>query len=283
MSTLPEITERICQSIAVHDYENARRLALQAAVKMGTPRMEKIQNWFKSGMLVQMPINSKYWYITEEKRSPWVSNAVNSKIGDWLNELEHAEALIDAGEKILPLLLVGETRCGKTSTLCALANNRGFQVRRMSIAEIFTGYMGETAKAIKKSFDEIRIAAQHTTKILWLIDEIDGVAQKRSAGTSASQEQANAIATLLTELESLPPKVSLVATSNMIDTVDLAVLGRFNIIEFPKWNELTMDEKKDFAKSHQSDSAFNLNSYAEVVKQARTERIKKIIQTNNKG
>jgi AAA+ superfamily predicted ATPase len=189
-------------------------------------------------------------------------------------ELQHAEALIAAGERVLPLLLVGETRCGKTSLLCSIANRLGLTVYRLSLATVVGGYVGDAANKLHAALDEARMSGP----ALWLIDEIDGVAMHRCRGDGAAQERAHAVAAMLAEIESLPPGFMLAATSNTRDLIDDAVLARFSVVEFPKWTDLPNYDKQAFAVSHGSPNAF-AKSYAECVQYCRKARVAKILES----
>jgi hypothetical protein len=111
---------------------------------------------------------------------------------------------------------------------------------------------------------------------LWLIDEIEGATPYRRGGSGGEQERSSAVATILTELDNLPPSVILAATSNTAELIDKAVLGRFRVVEFPSWEALPAGERMAFAKSHGWTSAGGA-SYADVVKAARHERVRDLI------
>jgi hypothetical protein len=69
----------------------------------------------------------------------------------------------------------------------------------------------------------------------------------------------------------------LVATTNEIDILDKAMLARFQVVQFPRWEELTDGERRSFAKSHGHEDAHVAGSYAEVVQRARAVRVQRII------
>lgn len=272
MSTLPEITESLATAFAKGDLSHARSLCFMAASKMGGERGERIQKALKWGQ--ENEVKLKHWNVVNEVRSPWVHDKVSQALEQWLNEAKHSEALLAAGEKVMPLLLTGETRCGKTSSLCAIAQKLGLEVRRMSLASVTHSFMGESTKLMKAAFEEARVFSDKPR--LWLVDEIDGVAQKRLGGQAAEQERASAVSSLLTEVESLPPWVMLAATSNTSELIDPAVLSRFTVVGFPKWAELAVAERWAFADSH-GNRVFGGESYSEVVQKARTQRVAEII------
>lgn len=272
MSTLPEITEALCRAVAMRDLAQARRLSFLAADKMGPPRGDKIRRAFEhEGPEPKL----KRWVRVKEPRSPWTPPAVEELIAGWLREAQHAPLLAAHGERVLPLLLVGETRCGKTSSLCGVAAKLDLPVNRLSLAEVVGSHLGESSKAITAAMQE----AFGAPRALWLIDEIDAIGQKRTGGQPAAQEQALAMGSLLTELEQLPPSMMVAATSNTVKLLDPALVARFEVVSFPEWAKLTESERASFAASHGHDLAAAAGSYAEAVRDSRRARVARIIES----
>lgn len=220
-------------------------------------------------------VSFNHWTPVEEPRAPWTPLAVRAELDAWWQEVEGAELLAAAGERVLPLLLVGETRCGKTSSACALAARAGLPVRRMSLASVVGGLMGDTARKMHDALLETCLGE----RALWVIDELDGVAMPRGGDDAAAKERTHAVATLLAELEQLPPGLPLVATSNIAENIDPAVRARFVVVRWPAWSELPAGERDAFACSHGLDVAAGaeLGSYAEAVQRARRARVARII------
>ncbi len=279
MSTLPAITEALCKAVAKRDYTHARALAFQAAAKMGGARGHGINNYLQHEGDQPMPgfvaVNGgkiKHWNAVHEPREPWIPMAVKVAVEDWLAEVRDADALTEAGERVQPLLLVGETRCGKTSMLCALAARLGLPVMRLSLADVVDSHLGENARRIRDAVEEMKTCPP----AVWLVDEIDAIALKREGGSGAAQERAHAVGSLLTELDTLPARLPLAATSNLVDTIDSAVLGRFTVVEFPTWQKLSDADREAFAASHGARAVAG-DSYAEVVKACRKRRVEAVI------
>jgi SpoVK/Ycf46/Vps4 family AAA+-type ATPase len=222
-----------------------------------------------------------HWESVDGTRYPWARASVAEEIRDWMEEVDHADVLAAAGEKVVPLLLTGETRCGKTSTLAAVALHYKVPAFRMSISSIIGGYMGDTTKALKASLEEAAAAPCG----LWVLDEVDGIFQQRTEdGQGANKERNAALAVALSTIENLPPHVMLVATTNEPHIIDRAMLARFRRVDFPQWNELDLSERRKFAKSHGCELAYCSSSYAEVVQEARSARVKRIIaESRTKG
>ncbi len=291
MSTLPDITEALCLAIARREEPlRIKALCLQAAAKMSerTPeRSSKIQRAFEwseqqkptvqtlSPLLSFNSVPSKHWdLVRPETRSPWLPNSVKTQIERWSMEQANAEALLSAGEKVMPLLLVGETGCGKTSTALALAQSK--PLYRLSLARATDSRLGETGKLLEKAIHECHAQA------FWLVDEIDAIAVSRTGGSAAAKDQNHSIGCLLTALDNMNPSISLIATSNVDDILDAAVCRRFTIIKWPSWDDLSIEEATHFFVSHGGDKSsleiYFPSCYASAIKLAREQRISKLLQ-----
>jgi hypothetical protein len=227
------------------------------------------------------PAGLRFWSPASDKRYPWVRGSVADELHAWLNEAEHGDLLADAGERVMPLLLSGETRCGKTSSMCAVAAHFDIPAYRMSIGNIVDSYMGQTTKNLKAAIEEAMIGPT----ALWIMDEIDGVFQRREqAGRGGAVQETNrAISVALAMIEQLPPHVMLVGTTNETRLVDPAMLARFCHVRFPAWEELDEQERRAFAKSHKHEDGWQAGSYSDVVQAARTVRVRKIIDAAEAG
>ncbi len=219
-------------------------------------------------------VSFKHWTEVTEPRAPWTPPEVRCQLDAWWSEVQHASELAAAGERVLPLLLVGETRCGKTSSACALAAAAGLSVRRMLLSSAVGQFMGDTGRLIHDALLETFMGPA----ALWLIDELDGVAMPRGGADSAAKERAHGVAVLLAELEQLPPELPLVATSNTADYIDAAVRARFTVVAWPTWAELSVSDRRAFLRSHGHDGATaDTASYAEAVQLARAGRVARIL------
>jgi SpoVK/Ycf46/Vps4 family AAA+-type ATPase len=217
----------------------------------------------------------KHWVPANDTRYPWARKSVADAIRQWMVEAENADVLHAAGERVLPLLLTGETRCGKTSTMVEVARHYDVPAFRMTMGQVVGQYMGETIRGVKAALDEAASAATG----LWILDEVDGIFQQRGGGDNSgcAHEWNAAIGQGLAAIESLPAHVMLVATTNEPAIIDRAMLARFCRVDFPPWSELTEPERRAFARSHKHEDAWTADSYAGVVQAARAARVKKIL------
>ena len=96
----------------------------------------------------------------------------------------------------------------------------------MRFSQLIDSYMGKTASSINLAFEYAK-----RTPCVFLVDELDAIAIKRSASSdSGSDGEMNRITiTLMQELDNLPNNVILLATTNRIDRIDEALLNRFSL------------------------------------------------------
>lgn len=221
-----------------------------------------------------------HWEEVSVPRFPYVPKAVQASIEQWIRELDAARELIEAGERVLPLLLDGESRCGKTSIANVIGRARNLRAYRMNLANAVSKYMGETAKTLDGALREAT-----SRPGLWLIDEIDAVAFKRGTGTSAASiDLSHSVGALLTKIEQLPPDLALIGTTNHIAAIDPAVLGRFTCVKWPRWEQLAAEEKRGFLDAQEGHAVPEAEptSYADAVKLARAERVEAILSGRGK-
>ncbi|MBR9682030.1 MAG: CDC48 family AAA ATPase [Candidatus Altiarchaeota archaeon] len=118
------------------------------------------------------------------------------------------------------VLLYGPPGTGKTMLAKAVANEANANFIAVKGPEIFSKWVGESEKAIRKIF---RKARQVTPAIIFF-DEIDSLASKRGsdASSGAADKVMNQILTELDGIENLRGVVVLAAT-NRIDLIDSAL------------------------------------------------------------
>lgn len=152
--------------------------------------------------------------------TPEVHATIEEWIDGWLREAELLErSLRPPG----PLLLYGETGGGK-SIISQFIARRLSGVRRGVVIEVFRvidSHMGQSGKNLEAAFEAVKANAG-----LVVVEEIDGIAETRKSGTdSADRENNRNTIGLMRLIEACPAAV--IATTNRIDSLDNALLRRF--------------------------------------------------------
>lgn len=134
------------------------------------------------------------------------------------------------------ILLYGPPGTGKTSLLTSLAGkikHEYFKYYRENLDLLANKDLGETSKAIKSLFDEIKEQAKCGNRVILQIDDIDSLLSSRYLANESSGIR-RGVNTFLTQLDELlldsyqfTPIIA--ATTNMFDHLDSAVKRRFSL------------------------------------------------------
>ncbi len=149
--------------------------------------------------------------------------------------LKEQERVTKVGAKIPSgVLLIGPGGLGKTLLVRAAASEAGVKFLDMDGGSFMDTYVGVGAKRVKQLFAEARAV---NAPCIIFIDEIDGLAARRSKGDESdkgSDESARTLAALLTEMDGFrtkqhPHPIVVVGATNRVEALDPAVLraGRF--------------------------------------------------------
>ena len=122
------------------------------------------------------------------------------------------------------LLLSGPPGTGKTFSASALAGELKFPMFTVLLHGLITKYMGETAQKLRLIFDAVR-----TSRGVYLFDEIDALAATRGAGNDAGEARRILNSFLQFLDEDTGPSI-IVATTNLPDILDRAILRRFDLV-----------------------------------------------------
>ncbi len=122
------------------------------------------------------------------------------------------------------VLLSGPPGTGKTMTAAALAGELKFPMFNVLLHGLITKYFGETASKLRTVFDAVR-----TTRGVYLFDEIDALAGSRTRGDDVGEAR-RVLNSFLQFLEEDPGPSIIVATTNVPELLDSAILRRFDVV-----------------------------------------------------
>lgn len=122
------------------------------------------------------------------------------------------------------LLLAGPPGTGKTLTAEALAGELKFPLFTVLLHGLITKFMGETAQKLRMIFDAVR-----TNRGVYLFDEIDALAASRGSENDIGEARRILNSFLQFLDEDTGPSI-VVATTNLPEILDRAVLRRFDLV-----------------------------------------------------
>jgi len=154
------------------------------------------------------------------------------------NISEDVKGIINAvGHKagVNKFLFKGPPGTGKTETAKHVARILERELFIVDFSLVIDSKLGQTAKNITKMFQEINELA-HPERCVLLLDELDALALDRT-NSNDLREMGRATSTVLAGLDSLNDSVVLIATTNMYDSFDRALLRRFDAtIDFDRYD-----------------------------------------------
>jgi SpoVK/Ycf46/Vps4 family AAA+-type ATPase len=109
-------------------------------------------------------------------------------------------------------------------TASALAGEIKFPMFTVLLHGLITKYFGETASKLRTIFDAVR-----TTRGVYLFDEIDALAGSRTRGDDVGEAR-RVLNSFLQFLEEDPGPSIIVATTNVPELLDSAILRRFDVV-----------------------------------------------------
>ncbi|MEA3383165.1 MAG: ATP-binding protein [Campylobacterota bacterium] len=137
------------------------------------------------------------------------------------------------------IIFYGAAGTGKTITALALAKSLKKQVLSFDCSKILSMYVGESEKNVRKIFDDYKeLALKTKSEPILLLNEADQFLSNRVSGQiSGSDKMHNQMQNIFLEQIERFDGI-LVATTNLLDSIDKAFSRRFNYkIEFLKPDE----------------------------------------------
>ena len=150
---------------------------------------------------------------------------------------------IGRGADITKFMFCGASGTGKTESAYQIARLLNREILTVNFEQLIDSGLGETAKNVASLFDEINhLMYSHVVVVL---DEIDALVLNRT-GTNDLREMARVTSTFIRELDKLNEHVIVIATTNLIDSFDKAILRRFDaIISFDRYTKEDLIEVAD--------------------------------------
>lgn len=150
-------------------------------------------------------------------------------------------------------LFQGPPGTGKTESAKQLARILNRTLYIVDFNTVIDSHLGETSKNISSLFEEVNQAGKSA---IVLFDEIDALALDR-INQNDVREMGRATSTLLRELDNLSESVVLIATTNLYDKLDRALVRRFDTsVDFSRY---THEDLEDVGVSIMSQYASQLD------------------------
>lgn len=164
-------------------------------------------------------------YPSERLNNVIVPAAIADELAQIVVETRLSEKLEEKGLKPRRrILLSGPPGTGKTLSAHSLAGELQFPLFSVMLHGLITKFMGETAQKLKLVFDAIK-----TTRGVYLFDEIDALAAARGDGNDVGEARRVLNSFLQFLDEDTGPSI-VVATTNLAEILDRAVLRRFDLV-----------------------------------------------------
>ena len=133
-------------------------------------------------------------------------------------------------------LFQGAPGTGKTEAVKQLARILEREIYMVEFSAIIDSKMGQTQKNMSELFKEIN-SFVHPEKVIVLFDEIDAVALDRT-NVNDLREMGRATSSLLKSMERMDERIVLVATTNLYEHFDKALIRRFDsVIDFNRYSQ----------------------------------------------
>ena len=133
-------------------------------------------------------------------------------------------------------LFQGPPGTGKTEAAKQIARILNRDMFMVDFDLLIDSKLGQTGKNIDALFSEIS-SFRHPEKIIVLFDEIDALALDRSSNNDV-REMSRATSILLRELDRLDDSIALIATTNLFDAFDRALIRRFDAcVSFDRYSQ----------------------------------------------
>jgi SpoVK/Ycf46/Vps4 family AAA+-type ATPase len=150
---------------------------------------------------------------------------------------------IDKKSGLTKFLLYGPPGSGKTESVYQIARMLNRDILSVNVEQLIDSRLGETAKNVSLLFDEINHLSYD--RVIVLLDEIDSLVLDR-INNNDLREMGRVTSTFLKELDALNEKIVIIATTNLFNCFDKAIVRRFDaIISFERYTKEDLIEIAD--------------------------------------
>ncbi len=150
---------------------------------------------------------------------------------------------IDRNVGVNKIIFYGKPGTGKSESVYQVARLLERDVLSADFAQLIDSRLGQTSKNIVSLFDEISRVQSHQVVILF--DEIDAIVLDR-INNNDLREMGRVTSTFLKELDNLPKDILIIATTNLMNSLDKAIIRRFDTtISFDRYNKEDLIEIAD--------------------------------------
>lgn len=154
-----------------------------------------------------------------------ITRAINSKVG------------------LSKFLFYGAPGSGKTESAYQIARLLNRDILSVSFEQLIDSRLGETAKNVGLLFDEINHLPY--SKTLVLLDEVDSLVLDR-VNKNDLREMGRVTSTFLKGMDMLNENIALIATTNLFDNLDKALIRRFDsVVSFDRYTKEDLIEIAD--------------------------------------
>lgn len=161
--------------------------------------------------------------------SLWLPDAITQDFLGIIHAVAH-----NAG--VNKFLFQGAPGTGKTEAAKQLARILDRDLYMVDFAVVIDSKLGQTQKNVSSIFREIN-SFVHPEKVIVLFDEIDALALDRT-NSNDLREMGRATSSMLKGMDHLNERVILVATTNLFDYFDKALIRRFDsVIDFNRYTQ----------------------------------------------
>lgn len=133
-------------------------------------------------------------------------------------------------------LFQGPPGTGKTETVKQIARILGRELYSVDFTTVIDSKLGQTQKNIVALFKEMN-SLPYPEKTIILFDEIDAIALDRT-NSNDLREMGRATSTILKEFDRVDSRIILIATTNLFNYFDKALIRRFDsVIDFDRYSQ----------------------------------------------